>query len=288
MERRQPAWLSAWRRSLLLRLLAPLVVAFVTFWMMGEPRFMRPWLVLAALVVVASAVCFLMRRVLLARFMLSLAAPIIVVTAIFWTMSRLQFWQSDIEAFEQADRASPPKSGVIVFTGSSSIRKWETLSEDMAPLDVVNRAFGGSQLSQVNYYAPRIVTAYHPRAVVLYCDNDILFPPWKSPEAVLDEFKRFVGIVHAALPETWIYFVSMKPAPWGDWRLMNEANRLIAEYGKTQDRVQLIDVSSSMLDSRGDLRRELYGFDPMHMNASGYALWTSIVKPVLLERFGTK
>ena len=44
----------------------------------------------------------------------------------------------------------------------------------------------------------------------------------------------------------------------------------------------------AMLESHGKLRPELYGSDPMHMNASGYALWTSIVKPVLMERFGTR
>jgi hypothetical protein len=38
--------------------------------------------------------------------------------------------------------------------------------------------------------------------------------------------------------------------------------------------VQFIDVSGAMLDSQGKLRRELFGWDPMHMNASGYALWT--------------
>src|SRR5579862_3413333 len=80
-----------------------------------------------------------------------------IATAIFFRwFSSPQFWNSEIAAFEKADQASPP-AGVIVFTGSSSIRKWTTLSADMQPLAVIDRGFGGSTISQVNFFARRIV-----------------------------------------------------------------------------------------------------------------------------------
>ena len=116
-------------------------------------------------------------------------------------------------------------------------------------------------------------------------DNDLSFG-WKSPDRVLADFKAFVRTVHADLPQTWIYYISMKPAPFGDWQLMDRTNRMIAAYVRTQERVQFIDVSSAMLDAQGKLRSGLYGWDPMHMRAPGYALWTSIIKPVLMARFG--
>jgi len=159
----------------------------------------------------------------------------------------------------------------------------------MKPLRVINRGCGGCALAHVTYYARQIVLPYRPRAVVLYAgDNDLSYPPWKSPAAVLNEFRRFVGLIHGELPDTWIFYVSMKPAPWGDWPLMEQTNRMIAAYSRTQERVRFIDVSSAMLDSQGKFRRALYDWDPMHMNASGYALWTSIVKPVLMEQLGTR
>jgi lysophospholipase L1-like esterase len=201
------------------------------------------------------------------------------------TVGRSQFWQFQIAGYERADRASSPKPGVIVFTGSSSIRLWKTLEEDMKPLDVINRGFGGSQVAHVSYYARRIVTPYRPRAVVLYAgENDLGFR--KSPEAVLHDIKQLVSIVNGDLPETWIYYISIKPARWGSWPLKDQTNRMIAEYVLTQERMQFIDVSSAMLDSHGEPRRELYGWDPIHMNQSGYALWTSMIKPKLMERFG--
>jgi len=221
------------------------------------------------------------------RVLLRLAVASAVTVIFFWALGRPQVWRSEINRYAEADRAGSPSPGAIVFAGSSSIRKWTMLSDDMKPLNVVNRGFGGSRIADVSYYARRIITPYRPRAVVLYAgDNDLFFPVWRSPEGVLSDFRDFVSIVHHDLPETWIYYISIKPTPWGDWPLKDRTNRMIAAYIRTQERVQFIDVSSAMLDSRGQPRRDLYGWDPMHMNASGYELWTSIVKPVLLERFG--
>jgi len=209
---------------------------------------------------------------------------------IFRQMGRRGLWERQISAFEQADRLNPPNAGVIVFTGSSSIRFWSTLADDMKPLDVINRGFGGSQIAQVNQYVSRIVLPYRPRAVVLYAgDNDLAIPWLKTPQQVLGDFKEFVDVIHANLPETWIYFVSIKPSlrRWASWQKIKRTNELIEQYSRTQPRVQFIDVDSAMLDPQGKPRAELFRKDGLHMNAQGYTLWTSIIKPVLVSRFGS-
>jgi lysophospholipase L1-like esterase len=203
-------------------------------------------------------------------------------------MRKPAVWGSQISAYEKADRLNPPKAGVIVFTGSSSIRFWDTLANDMKPLEVINRGFGGSQIAQVNQYASRIVLPYQPRAVVLYAgDNDLAWPSSKSPEQVFEDFRQFVEIIHTKLPETWIYYISIKPSirRWSNWGNCQKTNGLIADYIRTQPRVQFIDVDQAMLDAQGKPRKELFRWDGLHMNAEGYAVWTSIIKPVLLNRF---
>ena len=45
-----------------------------------------------------------------------------------------EFFADEIAAFEAADREHAPPARPIVFVGSSSIRLWKTLAEDMAPL----------------------------------------------------------------------------------------------------------------------------------------------------------
>ena len=129
-------------------------------------------------------------------------------------------WESTIRKFEEADKIHPPKPGSIIFTGSSSIVRWNTLAADMKPLEAVNRGFGGSEMSDVTHFAKRIVVAYRPRAVVLYSgDNDLAAGSPKTPESVANDFQEFVQIVHADLPDTWIYVISIKPSKlrWNQW-----------------------------------------------------------------------
>jgi lysophospholipase L1-like esterase len=204
-------------------------------------------------------------------------------------LAQTQDWESSIRQFEEQDKVNPPQIGGIVFTGSSSIARWETLADEMKPLDVINRGFGGSQYSDLNRYAKRIVIAYHPRGVVVYeGDNDLADGSSKTPESVARDAQVFVQTIHSALPETWIYIISIKPSKsrWNQWPRMREANRRIQHFARKQKRVQYIDVATVMFDAGGTLRGDLFIEDGLHPNVQCYALWTSIIKPALLQRFG--
>ncbi len=52
-------------------------------------------------------------------------------------------FEKDIQAFETEDKTSPPPPGAIVCTGSSSMRMWRSIHEDLAPLTIIHRGFGG-------------------------------------------------------------------------------------------------------------------------------------------------
>ena len=200
-----------------------------------------------------------------------------------------QGWEPAIRDFEQQDKVHPPKPGSIVFAGSSSFRFWDTLVSDMKPLEVTNRGFGGSEFSDLDEYANRIVVAYHPRAVVVYeGDNDLAEGTSKTPEMVAGDFRKFVQIVHGALPDTWIYILAIKPSKlrWNQWPQMKAANKLMQDYAAAQERVQYIDIATPMFDANGNLPRDLFKADGLHPTAKLYAMWTAAIKPILLKRFG--
>jgi len=201
-----------------------------------------------------------------------------------------QNWEPTIRAFEQHDRAQPVPPGGIVFTGSSSIARWASLSQEMKPLPVINRGFGGSQYSDVNHYAERIVVAYRPKIVVVYAgDNDLAEGSPKTPQSVLDDVQKFVQIVHSKLPESWIYIISIKPSVlrWSAWPKMKAANALTQDFARQQERVQYIDVATLMFDAQGNLPRDLFVEDGLHPTAKLYAMWTAIIKPILSKRFAS-
>jgi lysophospholipase L1-like esterase len=191
------------------------------------------------------------------------------------------FHLPEIRSIEARATEAPPESGTIIFTGSSSIRTWETLGRDMAPLPVLNHGFGGSQLSHVLHYAPQILFPYHPRIIVVYAgDNDLAGGP-KTPTSVANDFSALVDAIRAEVPDTRVFFLSIKPsiARIDRWPEMEYANRLIQEICDGDSRLSYVDVATPMLDADGKPREELFSWDGLHMNEEGYALWTSIVRP---------
>ena len=75
-------------------------------------------------------------------------------------------FEDAIEAFEILDRVDPPPLDAVLCIGSSSMRFWhDTLADDLQPLTLIGRGFGGSTMLDVLYYSSRIVApsaAGHP------------------------------------------------------------------------------------------------------------------------------
>ena len=190
--------------------------------------------------------------------------------------------QAEIDRFEAADRAHYPAPGTIVFAGSSSIARWESLDKDFAGIPVLNRGIGGYTLHENVQSFDRIILPYKPPIIVLYSgENDLT--EGRTPDDVFQDFQNFVALMHTKLPETRLVYVSIKPsiARWALTDSIRAANRLIRDYVGKDKTLQYIDVFTPMLDASGQFRRELYVEDGLHMNASGYAIWSRLIKPAL-------
>jgi len=193
-------------------------------------------------------------------------------------------WEWSIRRFEAMDRASPPALNGIVFTGSSSFTLWSTLEQDMAPLPVINRGFGGALIGDVVRYAGRIVLPCRPRAVVLFAGtNDIAGRRPASACSVAGGFNSFVARVHESLPNTLVFYVAITPsrARWKLWPVAREANRLIQEQVLTDARLRFIDLTDSLMGTDGLPDRSLYRSDKLHPNKRGYVLWAAQIKAAL-------
>ena len=186
-----------------------------------------------------------------------------------------------IENFLRWDQKNTYVENGILFLGSSSIRKWPT-SNYFDYLPIINRGFGGSHISDVNYYFKSIASIYKPRTIVLYAgDNDIAGK--KTPEQVLEDYIDFIILVREHLPQTKIIYLPIKPSPsrWSMWNDMRQANRLIKMYTDSDNMQYYADTATPMLDSQGKPLGDLFVDDSLHLSKKGYDLWSEILKPIL-------
>jgi lysophospholipase L1-like esterase len=210
------------------------------------------------------------------RSLLALAALFL------WTQEpKADKWEKDIAAFEAPDLKSPPPQNEIVFVGSSSIRLWKS-TEAFPDLKVINRGFGGSEIADSLKYADRIILPCKPRIVVLFAGgNDI--NAGKTPEKVAEDFKALVARIHAALPKTKVYYISLFPnvKRRAQDEKCRKLNDLIQTFTKSDARLGYIDTASRMRAADGGPRPELLREDGLHMNDDGYKIWNEIVGAVL-------
>jgi lysophospholipase L1-like esterase len=192
--------------------------------------------------------------------------------------------QKSIDAFVAQDRFDPPPRESILFIGSSIFRQWKDVVWQMRPLPVFNRAFGGSRTADILHYMDQIVLAYEPRIIVYYCgSNDI--KGGEKAQTVAGRYFEFVRRVHARLPATRVFFVSINQAPEKAERrdVVDAANALVHAASASDPRLGFIDVNSVLLDGAGCPRTELFRPDGLHLKDETYELLAAVIKPVLEE-----
>jgi lysophospholipase L1-like esterase len=189
-----------------------------------------------------------------------------------------------IAAFEAEDQADPPPPGAIVATGSSSIRRWQSIKEDLAPLTVIPRGFGGSTMADLLHYVDRIVIPYEPRAVVIYEGDNDTGSFFVAPQKVVDQFGMIVEKIHAALPETRVYVLSVKPSVLREayWGSATEANELLQKMVADNDLLTYIDVATPFLQPDGAVMTDIFIEDGLHLNEKGTKIWGETIKAALL------
>ena len=191
-------------------------------------------------------------------------------------------FENEVARFEAADRRRMPPRDAVLFVGSSTIERWPDLKSDFPSVEVIQRGIGSTRLDDFVRFAPRIVIPYHPRLIVLYAgDND--FADGQSARNVYEDFKDFVRVVHRALPNARIVFVSVKPSP-SRWHLasrMRKTNALVRGYVKRDRRLKYVDVFNAMIGPNGHPTPALFVDDSLHMTPAGYKLWTRILHPTV-------
>ena len=203
-------------------------------------------------------------------------------------MPDVKAWEPDIEKFEKLDIEKSYPSDAVLFTGSSSIRMWSTINQDMLPYNVIQRGYGGSKLSDFVVYAKRIIYPHECSAIVIFIANDISGGDNdKSPLEVSRLFRKALSIIRLKHPKTPVFWISVTPTPsrWHVWPEIEEANEIIRKICKNNSNTYFIDTVNAFMTPSGLPRTNLFLEDKLHLNDEGYKIWSGIIKNELMPPF---
>lgn len=194
-------------------------------------------------------------------------------------------YENEILKLEQQDKSVQDFTCDALFLGSSSFRMWSTMKEDMTPLHVVNRGYGGASIRDLLHNYKRIISKYQPKSIVFYTENDMI--GYKTDISISETFdlhRIFFQMLHRDFPGINLYILSVKPSYSRKALLPKHQilNNLYQEYADRTAYTTYLDVATPLLNKKGKIRPELYRKDKLHLNADGYRIWTRIIKPHLI------
>ena len=193
------------------------------------------------------------------------------------------FWQ-DIQEFKKKDQQIPPQKDAILLIGSSSFTKWQDVSDYFPGKTIINRGFGGSRLIDLNYFSEDLLSPYQPKQIIVYCgENDFADDKNLKADVVAERFKTFYQKIRSKFPNIEVDYISIKYSPSREhlWPQMKEANKKIKKFMKKEKKAEFIDITKVMNDSKGNIRKDIFVEDMLHMTPEGYRLWTSVMNPYM-------
>ena len=191
----------------------------------------------------------------------------------------MQWYEAEVRALERARTGCAIGDRTPVFYGSSSMRLWDTLAEDVGP-GILNLAFGGSTLEACDHFFARLVAPVNPRSLLLYAgDNDL--GDGRTVDQVLGWFRSLADKVEDSLGAIPFGFISVKPSParFPIVDRIRRVNDLVRKEIEARPSGYYVDVFPAMLNEAGQPRTELYFEDGLHLNREGYRLWGRILQP---------
>ena len=193
-------------------------------------------------------------------------------------------FQSRINELTTDSALATNKNCDYLFVGSSSIVMWKNVQDYFPDKKVVNHGFGGSEMSDLLFYLHDIVIPFNPKVIFIYeGDNDL--GNNESIDNIYKEMNEVISIIKKELPGIEIFIISPKPsiARWDKHENYEKLNAIFKEFcSKTED-VYFIDVWNPVIQNDGQLRKDIFIEDGLHLNETGYQIWYEIIQNSINE-----
>jgi lysophospholipase L1-like esterase len=181
-------------------------------------------------------------------------------------------------------RSYPNAATDIIMLGNS-ITDFAQWNELLQMNDVRNRGISGDITFGILERLDEVTEGKPAKIFILIGINDIAR---NIPDSViLDNYRRMIQRIKTESPKTKIYFNTLLPVnntfpAKGQFNKDEHVlyiNEKLKKMEKTEG-IAVIDIHPHFLDADKRLDKQ-YTYDGLHLNAAGYKLWASILKPYL-------
>lgn len=194
----------------------------------------------------------------------------------------IHFYDEEINLLEKKIGELSEGSNPVAFYGSSSVRLWLKMTQDLHPLELINLGFGGSSYWWCIHHFDRLFGSWEPQEIVLYVgDNDL--GHGATDEEVISGYHGLKSKIRKRYPDMLIHYISVKPSPARDYLIptIKAVNETIKADVEADPLMKYINIFDGMLDGHNP-NTAYFLSDLLHLNRRGYQVWKNIVR----EHFG--
>lgn len=183
-----------------------------------------------------------------------------------------------ITVLARLERLGIPASP-IAFYGSSSFRIWNSIAEDLGSLEVVNLGFGGGTFLSGIHYLDQLLAPLKPRRIALYFGENDIASDGLTAQTSFQHLKELRDRISQVLPQSEVFVLSIKdsPARWIYRHEFAQFNQLARDWCNEHDNTTWIEASTGLIGENGLPMFRYYLPDLVHLNAAGYAVWSSVL-----------
>ncbi|MGB7345123.1 MAG: GDSL-type esterase/lipase family protein [Pirellulaceae bacterium] len=197
-------------------------------------------------------------------------------------------WQKTIDAFDQQNTDEPDAADSILFIGSSSIRRWESMATDMAPYRTIRRGYGGAKFTDMALFVDQIIQPHQYRALVMFVGNGVVGKPEDhTPDLIEALARRIVAASQAHQSDAPVFLIEITPCEkrFEAWAKIRAVNARLREIALSTPHTYFVPTASHYLRPDGTPRPELFVEDKLHLSDAGYQLWATLIRQRLDDVF---
>lgn len=195
-------------------------------------------------------------------------------------------WEKAISEMEQRNQTETYPADAILFLGSSSIRRWDDIQEDMAPFRPIQRGYGGAKYSDLAIFAERLIRPHQYRALAIFVGNDVSGSTSdKTPDQVEELVRYVLDVSMKHQPSAPVLLIEVTPTQkrFKVWPQIRQVNARLREVALSTANVHFVATAEHYLDPDGNPRNEYFVEDKLHLNEQGYDVWANVIRQQLSQ-----